>query len=118
MEVNRNEYYKKISQIIFQNEHNKYCFDCKTPFPKYISINNAIFLCKHCSELHKALGVGISFIRSINEPWDDYLLLYIQRGGNKRLINHFEKYKIKEFDINIRYRTKASEYYRFLVNYI
>lgn len=118
MEINRNEYYKQVSEIISKDNSNKYCFDCKTPFPKYVSINNGIFLCKPCSDFHRTLGVNISFVRSINDVWDEYLLLYIQRGGNRRLKRVFEKLKIenKQEDKSYRYKTKACEFYRYKVN--
>jgi predicted amidophosphoribosyltransferase len=116
MEVNRNEYYAQISQIMAKDEANKYCFECKRQFPKYVSINNGIFLCNFCAEEHKALGVGISFIRSLYEIWDEYLYLFIYKGGNRRLSNIFKTYNIDiSLNADTKYRTKAAEYYRILV---
>jgi hypothetical protein len=116
MEVNRNEYYKRISEIISKDIANKSCFDCGKAFPKFVSINNGIFICNTCADEHRVLGVGISFIRSITDPWDEYLLLYIERGGNMRLKRVFTAYKVDEGQsIADKYKTKASEYCRLLV---
>jgi len=37
---------------------------------------------------------------------------YFQKGGNERLKAFFEKYKIQDFPIEKKYRTKAASYYR------
>lgn len=94
---------------------NKTCFDCKGAFPHFISVNNAIILCQSCAQLHKELGYNASFIREVNDDWDPYLLSFILRGGNGRLIRFFNDYKLNELPIQVKYKTKAAEYYRKLI---
>ena len=48
-------------------------------------------MCKNCAEEHRKLGNSISFLRSFNEKWDDYLLKYISASVNSRfcsLLSH------------------------------
>ena len=67
------------------DSENKICFDCGGAFPCCVSINNGVFLCKFCGENHrKKLNYNISFIREINDNWDQYLLSFATRGGNSR----------------------------------
>ena len=58
----------------------------------WASINNAIYLCRHCSGEHRGLGVGVSYIRSITlDQWNENQVKLLQQGGNKRLTD-FLKY--------------------------
>ena len=46
--------YELINHILNQ-KMNLICFDCRKKSPKYISINNAIFLCQNCAKIHKKI---------------------------------------------------------------
>lgn len=94
---------------------NKTCLDCRGALPRFISINNAIILCKSCAQLHKELGFNVSFIREVDDEWDPYLLSFIQRGGNGRFIRFSDDFKLNELPIHVKYKTKAAEYYRKLI---
>ena len=37
------------------DSENKLCFDCGGAFPKFVSINNGVFLCESCAENHKKI---------------------------------------------------------------
>ena len=45
---------------IMKDPDNLFCFECAVPYPQWVSINNAIFLCKDCANAHRSLGTGIS----------------------------------------------------------
>ena len=64
----------KGNPILDLYEANKKCFDCENENPRFISVNNAITLCKNCCEEHKKLGNSISYTRSLEEPYDEYIL--------------------------------------------
>ena len=68
---------KKLPLIksIINDQMNNECFDCGSPNPKYISINNAIFLCGNCSKLHKTFPLEIS--RIINNNLYTIFFIYI-----------------------------------------
>ncbi len=111
-----NPKFMNVYKLMAKDSENKMCFDCKKPFPKYASINNGIFICEQCADVHKTLGLNISYIRDIHEIWDEYLFIHMQRGGNRRLKRFFETFKIDVYsEIGYKYRTNASEYYRMLV---
>ena len=107
----RFELIKEISNEKMNNE----CFDCRKNEPKYISINNAIFLCEDCSQIHKAFPDNISFIidNNLNLLSNNYLN-YLYYGGNFSL-DHFINYVypgLQNYSPEILYKTQAMIYYR------
>ena len=114
----KRELNNKIKEIL-EEEMNKECFDCGELNPKYISINNGIFLCFNCIKLHYQFPSGISIIKNNNL----YLLnskeiLYLYYGGNSRL-NNFVNYEypgLQNYQPNILYITQAMNYYRNRLN--
>lgn len=115
---NKRDLDNKIKEIL-EEEMNKECFDCGELNPKYISINNGIFLCFNCIKLHHQFPSGISIIKNNNL----YLLnskeiLYLYYGGNNRL-NNFVNYEypgLQNYQPNILYITQAMFYYRNRLN--
>ena len=109
-----NEQLKMISDIQY-DEINNVCFECGTNNPEYISLNNAVFLCKECVQDHFLFPPEISQI-IINDlenlNINDLKKLYL--GGNKKLIEfiNFDFPKLKQCPPNILYKTRAVDYYR------
>ena len=107
--------YELIHKILNQNM-NLICFDCRKKTPKYISINNAIFLCGSCALIHKKnLPEKISYIidNNLNLLSINYLR-YLFIGGNQNLDN-FINYAypgLQNYAPKILYRTQALNYYR------
>ena len=103
----------EISEIILENGNSK-CFDCGSSKPKWSSVNNGIFLCLKCAGIHRNLGNNISVVKSLDmEEWDDKQVLFLKKGGNDNLKKFFNEYNIQDaFPIEIKFKTKASEYYR------
>ena len=91
---NNNNLKFDISYFYNLDSENKICFDCGGAFPRFISINNGVFICNLCAENHKRnLNFNISYVLEVNSEFDQYLLSYITRGGNsrfKRLCNQYE----------------------------
>ena len=103
-----------FKQTLFSlDKKNSSCNDCGEPDVKYVSINNGITLCELCAEIHKNFGYEISFIRSIEDQFDDYLVGFFIYGGNKK----FRK-KLRSLGVNLDqkkgnlYRTFGADYYR------
>ena len=103
-----------FKQTLFSlDKKNSSCNDCGEPDVKYVSINNGITLCELCAEIHKNFGYEISFIRSIEDQFDDYLVGFFIYGGNKK----FRK-KLRSLGVNLDqkkgnlYRTYGADYYR------
>ena len=103
----------KMRNILYEmDENNKKCADCGNNDVSFGSINNGIIICNICANEHKKLGNSLSYLRSFNQKWDDYLLSYIKTGGNSRFIQFVKEYKIDSMEIEKKYKTKACEYYR------
>ena len=99
--------------IIQLDQKNRKCIDCGDADIQYVSVNNGVTLCELCAEVHKSLGNQISFIRKIDDEFDEYLKKYFLFGGNKRFRN-----KLKSLGVNfdtkrlLLYKTYGCDYYR------
>ena len=103
-----------FKQTLFSlDKKNCTCNDCGDSNVKYVSINNGITLCELCAEIHKNFGYQISFIRSIEDQFDDYLVGFFIYGGNKKF-----KKKMRNLGVNLDqkkgnlYRTFGADFYR------
>ena len=102
---------------IMKIEGNNKCLDCLAENPTFASINNAVFLCENCANIHKRLGTNISIIKSLTK--DEFTpeeISILKIGGNKRFNDFVKEYGIKE-DQNkeFKYHLKLAEYYRLLL---
>ena len=103
-----------FKQTIFSlDSKNKKCNDCDDDDVKFVSINNGITLCELCAQIHKNFGNQISYIRSIEDEFDDYLMNFFIYGGNKKfrrtLRNMGVNLDVKKGNL---YRTFGVDYYR------
>ena len=103
-----------FKQTIFSlDSKNQKCNDCGEPNVKFVSVNNGITLCELCAQIHKYFGFQISYIRSIEDDFDDYLMNYFIYGGNKK----FRK-TLRQMGVNLDvkkahlYKTFGADYYR------
>ena len=105
-----------IKYLLEKDYENKICVECKSPMPTHVSINNAIILCGVCAEKHKQLGYNISYIRELKDEWEQYLLNFLERGGNSRYIRFCNQYELNQMPIEEKLKTKIMDYYRLLVS--
>ena len=103
-----------FKQTLFSlDKKNSSCNDCGDADVKYVSVNNGITLCELCAQIHRNFGYEISFIRSIEDQFDDYLVGFFIYGGNKK----FRK-KMRNMGVDLDqkkgnlYRTFGADYYR------
>ena len=103
-----------FKQTLFSlDKKNCTCNDCGDSQVKYVSINNGITLCELCAEIHKNFGYQISYIRSIEDQFDNYLVNFFIYGGNKK----FRK-NLRNLGVNLDqkkgnlYRTYGADFYR------
>jgi len=104
-------------EAVFQElqliDANKRCFDCGQISPQWASVNNGIFICLNCSGIHRSYGVDISFVRSVTmDSWSPKQLKCMQLGGNHSLSEFLSSYDLMSEPMDVRYQTKAAEYYR------
>ena len=110
------ETFGAIFEIMTNETENKICVDCMKPYPLYASVNNGVFLCESCAEKHYGYGINISYLKHLKSEWDEYLMCYMRRGGNKRFKEFLKEYEIiEDSDLYYKYRTKAVENYRLIV---
>lgn len=103
----------KSNLILKIDKENNFCVDCGKKDPTKVSINNGVIICKNCSLKHKDLGNSISFIKDINEDFDEYLLSFIVFGSNSKFKHFLLEEKVNpSFPIEKKYLTKACFFYR------
>lgn len=96
------------------------CFDCDAPCAQdaWISLNHATFLCIQCAGTHRALGVHISFVRSLE--LDDIKAseaALMGQGGNARFRDFLlgrgvPRHVWLALALDLRYHTPAADLYR------
>ena len=87
--------------------------------PQCVSINNGIFICTKCAEIHKNLGVQISAIKYLSKDTiDENQILFFEKGGNNKFFTYMETYKLNSENLQTKYTSKAAYYYRSNVSLI
>ena len=102
--------HEKIKELMKIPE-NKKCFDCDNPSCQWASVNNGIFLCTNCSDMHRGLGVEISYIRSILwDNWTENQIQFMIKGGNKQLKEFLKTYSFDNKSITSEQSYKKKIY--------
>ncbi|XP_004514475.1 probable ADP-ribosylation factor GTPase-activating protein AGD11 isoform X2 [Cicer arietinum] len=71
---------------------NKFCADCGSSDPKWVSSSLGVFICIKCSGIHRSLGVHISKVLSLNlDDWtDEQVDALVNLGGNTVINKKYE----------------------------
>ena len=112
---------KRKIKILLKEPKNNECFECSSSFPKYISLNNGIFICKDCAKNHLNFPKEISDI--IKNDLNNLTLKNIQYlccGGNRKLTEYINREypNLKKLSPTYFYQTYAMDYYRKYLIYL
>ena len=100
---------------LLKEPDNQVCFDCGKSPAQWASVNNGVYLCINCSGNHRGYGVNISYVRSLTlDKWNDSQIGLMRVGGNKKLRELLEVYKIDKLRIDKEklYSSKLLDFYR------
>ena len=104
---------EKVNLILTIDEENNKCVDCGKEHPTKVSINNGVIICEECALKHEELGYSISFVKDIDDDFDEYLLNFIVFGSNSKFKRFLEQEKVDaNLPIEKKYLTKACFHYR------
>ncbi|XP_041055751.1 arf-GAP with Rho-GAP domain, ANK repeat and PH domain-containing protein 1-like isoform X2 [Carcharodon carcharias] len=77
----------EVAEQIWAVESNTHCADCGTAKPEWASVNLCLVVCKKCAGEHRALGPGISKIRSLKmdkKVWTERMIKMFQCINNQK----------------------------------
>ena len=104
---------EKVNIIYSIDEQNKKCVDCGADNPTKVSINNGVIICEKCAKEHEELGHSISFLKNIEDDFDQFLINFIVMGSNTKFKRFLSEEKVDEnLPIKSKYKTKAVYFYR------
>nr|CAB3222749.1 ArfGAP-2 zinc finger protein [Phallusia mammillata] len=94
----QNERYKTVLAKLLSKEENKFCADCLSKGPRWVSWNLGVLLCIRCSGIHRSLGVHISKVKSVNlDTWTTDQVVALCQRGNGWAKDKYEANLPKEF---------------------
>lgn len=105
---------KKVEMELRALPGNNVCCDCEAKQPQWASVSFGTFMCLECSGRHRALGVHISFVRSVSmDSWTEKQIEKMRLGGNQKCIEFLKQYGVpKTMPIPQKYNTPAAQLYR------
>eukprot|EP00826_Nyctotherus_ovalis_P009333 TRINITY_DN12459_c0_g1_i3.p1 TRINITY_DN12459_c0_g1~~TRINITY_DN12459_c0_g1_i3.p1 ORF type:complete len:232 (+),score=41.52 TRINITY_DN12459_c0_g1_i3:72-767(+) len=77
----------------------------------YVSIDNGVFICSSCAEIHNALDVELYLVKPIILTKLGEIP-YLDTGGNRKFHEFMQTYNLNIPDIRSKYKSRAAEYYR------
>ncbi|KAI8872359.1 ArfGap-domain-containing protein [Ramicandelaber brevisporus] len=96
-------------------EGNRRCIDCNDLSPSWASVTLGTFFCLNCSGQHRALGVHLSFVRSVTmDRWTAEQVKRMQIGGNKNALAFFRTQPDYRDDMGIdeKYKSQFADLWR------
>eukprot|EP00826_Nyctotherus_ovalis_P012850 TRINITY_DN1341_c0_g1_i3.p1 TRINITY_DN1341_c0_g1~~TRINITY_DN1341_c0_g1_i3.p1 ORF type:complete len:268 (-),score=79.27 TRINITY_DN1341_c0_g1_i3:98-784(-) len=99
--------------MMLQAASKSVCCDCDCPQLTHVSLNNGVFLCENCAEIHRDFGEQCSAIKPlVSDDWDDTSFLCMRFGSNSKFQNFLSAYSLTNETPLKRYKSCAAQYYR------
>ena len=111
----------RILMKLMEESANQECADCELSLLPSIrqsnvlfaSLNNGVFICPKCSNLHAALGESVSLVKPISiKNIDEKEIKYFKIGGNANFVKFIKEYSLNNANLELKYKSKAGNYYR------
>lgn len=99
-----------VLRELFAAPENTVCFECKASPVNSASVAYGIFLCDVCGDLLSS--VAFTSVKSLPTQWPENELLLMRAGGNLSLQSFLSQYEFPEAPFPFNFQTRASEYYR------
>lgn len=110
--ADKNAQFRKLKAI----RENQTCFDCPNTRPTWASVTYGVFLCLDCSATHRAMGVHLTFVRSVDlDEWTQSQIDAMRLGGNGNARAYFRKHGFTDLNggkTDKKYTSKAAQSYR------
>ncbi|KAM7524827.1 hypothetical protein LguiA_014729 [Lonicera macranthoides] len=84
---------RRLKDLLMQKD-NRVCADCRSPDPKWASVNIGVFICLKCCGVHRSLGTHISKVLSVTlDDWsNEQVDAMVEVGGNASANSIYEAY--------------------------
>lgn len=104
---------------------NMKCADCCETAPTWADVSHGVLICLKCAGKHRALGVNVSRVKSIEmDDWSDIELRRMRVGGNDKMDRFFKASFVKRnlrlslsdsygsWSCDLKYDSNTAEQYR------
>ncbi|TYZ63284.1 hypothetical protein PybrP1_009073 [[Pythium] brassicae (nom. inval.)] len=92
---------------------NDRCADCKAAFPQWAAVSFGVLVCLACAGQHRALGVGVSFVKSLAmDSWSLSERRSLEVGGNAKWTAVCTATATNDLPLARKYTSSVAEAYR------
>ncbi|CCF59149.1 hypothetical protein KAFR_0G01160 [Kazachstania africana CBS 2517] len=114
--VTKEKVQEVFDKLRSQDSRSRFCFDCGAEDAAWVSVPFAVMLCLSCSNIHRTMDVGITYVKSsIIDQWTVNNLKGFKYGGNQKAYDYFTLHsadKLLQASIKEKYTNEIAAKYR------